>query len=187
LASSPFIYVVVPGLGDSGPDHWQTLFAAGRRDVRRVRQKDWDRPLRRSWVRGLDETLATTEGQVVLIAHSLGVMTVVHWASRAPAAWRIAGALLVAPPDLEAGRGSIPPRWLMWAAGWTPIPMRRLPFRAVVVGSANDAMCAPARSRAFAQAWGAGFHDLGVAGHINAASGYGSWRGLDRLLACVAD
>jgi uncharacterized protein len=185
LGGSPVTYVIVPGLGDSGPDHWQSLFSDGRPDVARVRQADWDRPSRRAWVNGLDETLHSVEGRIVLVAHSLGVMTVVHWAARGRAQSRVDGALLVAPPDLEAGRAGIPPRWLLWLAGWAPVPMRALPFPATVVGSADDPMCAPERARAFATAWGAGYYDLGVAGHVTASTGYGTWRGLERLLATV--
>ena len=184
---APVTYVVVHGLGGSGPDHWQTRFAAGRSDVCRVEQTDWDRPRRRPWVKALAETIAGCDGKVVLIAHSLGVMTIVHWAAEARDTSRVAGALLVAPPDVEAGRGGVPPHWVMWLSGWAPIPMRRLPFRASVVSSADDPTCSTTRARAFASAWGASFLDLGLAGHVNPASGYGPWRGLERLLATTVD
>lgn len=186
MDATPVTYVVVPGRGGSGLDHWQTHFAAGRSDVRCVVQKDWDRPRRGPWVRGLREAIDGCEGSVVLIAHGFGVMTVAHWAARERNTSRVVGALLVAPPDVEGGLGGMPPRWVMWLSGWAPIPMRPLPFRASLVGSANDPMCSPARARTFATAWGASFLDLGLAGQINPASGYGRWRGLDRLIATTA-
>ncbi len=182
MASSPVTFVVVPGLGDAGPDHWQTLFEAERTDAVRVRQRDWERPTRRAWVKGLEDTVAAVEGQVVFVAHSLGALAVVQWAARTRQASRVAGALLVAPPDLESAQVSLPPRWLLWVSGWAPTPMRKLPFPATVVGSANNPLCSAASVRSFAKSWGANFVDLGAAGHINAASGYGNWRDLGRLL-----
>jgi predicted alpha/beta hydrolase family esterase len=44
---------------------------------------------------------------------------------------------------------------------------------------------APARARAFAAAWGAGFASVGRAGHVNAASGLGDWPAGQALLAKV--
>lgn len=178
-------YVVVPGIDGSGPDHWQTLFAAGRSDVRWVHQKEGVSPQRRSWVKRLSQVIGGADGDVVLVAHCHGVVAVAHWAAQARDTSQIVGALLVAPIDVEGGLGGIPPRWVMWITGWTPIPMQPLPFRATVVGSANDPMCSIARARALSTAWGASFLDLGCAGHVDAAAGYGSWRGLDRLLATI--
>jgi predicted alpha/beta hydrolase family esterase len=51
----------------------------------------------------------------------------------------------------------------------------RLPFPSVVVLSSDDRYVSVERGRAFAAAWGSEVVELGAAGHINAASGYGPW------------
>ncbi|MEN9309442.1 MAG: hypothetical protein RL173_3374, partial [Fibrobacterota bacterium] len=73
-----FSLLNVPGLGGSGPLHWQTAWEEALPGLGRVAQDDWDRPERRAWVRRLTESVNASEGQVVVVAHSLGCGTVVH-------------------------------------------------------------------------------------------------------------
>lgn len=87
------------------------------------------------------------------------------------------GALLVAPADVEHGPG--PDQRLN---GFAPMPRQRLPFPSLVVASRNDPHVEFERAAAFAQNWAADFFDLGMAGHINADSGYGPWSDGLRLL-----
>jgi hypothetical protein len=54
--------------------------------------------------------------------------------------------------------------------------------RTPVVASRDDPMWAFDRARQFARAWGAEFRDIGPAGHINTAAGYGPWPELPALL-----
>ena len=162
-------FFLVPGLGSSGPDHWQTHFERLNPDFTRVEQRDWERPDRREWVDTLARALAGEAlGQVVLVAHSLGCVTVAHWAGRY--GHRIKGALLVAPSDVETAHYAAFP-----TTGFGPMPLRALPFPSKVVASRNDEWVTPARARQFAEAWGSELVDIGNAGHINAASGYGPW------------
>jgi predicted alpha/beta hydrolase family esterase len=58
-----------------------------------------------------------------------------------------------------------------------PIPETPLRVPATVVASRNDPWMRFARSKLLSQAWGADLVDLGFAGHINVASGYGPWVG----------
>ena len=162
-------FFIVPGLGNSGPEHWQTYFERQNPDFVRVQQRDWDSPNRPEWVETLAQALASEDlSQVVLIAHSLGCSTVAHWA--ATYGHRIKGALLVAPVDVEtAAFATLPP------AGFEPMPMQRLPFPSKVVTSTTDQWVAEARARQFAEAWGSELVVIGDAGHINAASGHGDW------------
>lgn len=64
--------MLLPGLGNSGPGHWQTQWEAGLDNVVRVQQQEWDAPQRRDWVAALDKALLALDGQVILVAHSLG-------------------------------------------------------------------------------------------------------------------
>ena len=160
---------IVPGLGSSGPDHWQTYFERTRPDFVRIEQREWDVPDRAEWIERLEDALDGEDlSQVVLVAHSLGCATIAHWAARY--GHRIKGALLVAPSDVETAHYASFP-----TTGFAPMPLARLPFPSKVVFSQNDAWVTPARARQFAEAWGSELLDIGAAGHINTASGYGAW------------
>ena len=187
MSSTPPTIVIVPGHGNSGPEHWQTLLERAHPGAIRVQQKHWNAPIRRQWVAGLERTMRALDGRAILVGHSAGVSTIVAWAHRAPHVANIAGAILVAPPDMDTRLPGYPPRWAFRLAGWAPVPMHRLPFHSIVVASENDHFCAPARARAFAHAWGSEFVDIGRAGHINTAAGFGEWplihQMVDRLSA----
>ncbi|KZE34824.1 hypothetical protein EV683_102155 [Crenobacter luteus] len=172
--------LVVPGWQDSGPNHWQTLWERGYPFSRRVEQADWQRPDKDAWVAALAATVADIDGTVVIAAHSLGAVTVAHWAAGADYAAfrRVKGALLVAPPDVERADvvAAVP------ASGFSPLPLLRLPFPAILVASRSDPFCDFARAGDFAAGWGAKLVDAGDAGHINPASGHGPWQAGQRLL-----
>ena len=160
---------IVPGLGNSGPDHWQTYFERQQPDFTRIEQREWDAPNRADWVATLEQALAGEDlSQVVLVAHSLGCVAVAHWAGQF--GHRIKGALLVAPSDVETAHYAAFP-----TTGFGPMPLARLPFPSKVVFSQNDEWVTPVRARQFARAWGSELVDIGAAGHINAASGHGAW------------
>ncbi|WP_231590659.1 RBBP9/YdeN family alpha/beta hydrolase [Hymenobacter terrenus] len=159
----------MPGLGNSGPDHWQTHFERLNPDFMRIEQRDWESPDRQEWVETLARALANEDlTRVVLIAHSLGCVTVAHWAAQYDL--RIRGALLVAPSDVETAHYAAFP-----TTGFAPMPLDALPFPSKVVASSTDEWVTPVRARQFATAWGSELIDLGAAGHINTASGHGNW------------
>ncbi|MCA1664451.1 MAG: alpha/beta hydrolase [Myxococcales bacterium] len=168
--------LVIPGLSNSGPDHWQSQWERARGDCVRVEQRDWETPSRADWVATLDAAVSTMRGPPVLVAHSTGCATVAHWAATARAQRRARGALLVAPSDPEA------PSYPSGPSGFAPMPLLRLPFPAIVVASDDDEYVTPERAAEFAHAWGARLVNLGRAGHINGASGLGSWLDGQRLL-----
>ncbi|MER8184538.1 alpha/beta hydrolase [Kitasatospora sp. NPDC094015] len=174
----PVDHLVLPGYQDSGPAHWQSLWVRAEPDsFRRVEQADWDHPQPGDWVATLDRAVAAARGPVILVAHSLGCVTVAHWVAGSPAAaTRVAGALLVAPADIDTTE--VPE-----LVGFRPVPLRRLPFPSTVVAGSDDPWCTPARAQSFATAWGARFVELGPYGHINSDSGLGSWPEGRALLA----
>ncbi len=170
--------LIIPGLGSSGPDHWQSRWERERPDCRRVPLGDWDDPTPIGWMAALGSAVGKVEGFPVLVAHSLGCLAVAWWSRSLPEqAGKVAGALLVAPPDVE--RAEVDPR----VGRFAPLPRRSLPFPAILVASRNDPYSGFARSREMAAAWSADFHDAGDAGHINDASGLGSWEQGQELLA----
>lgn len=161
--------LILAGLWNSGPRHWQTLWEHKHPDWQRVPHRDWTNPTCEEWVAELDAAIAASElGPPVLVAHSLACALVAHWA-RSGSGLHVAGALLVAPSDVEA------PGYPKEAVGFAPMPMEGLPFPSVVVASSNDEYVSLARARAFAAAWGSRLVDIGEAGHINGDSGFGPW------------
>lgn len=160
--------LLVPGWTNSGPQHWQSLWAAEHPEWTRVLQRDWDRPVRSEWVAALDSAVASLDAPPVLIGHSLGATTIAIWASEAGRA-SAAGAILVAPADVA--RGDAPPE----IRGFAPVPLVRMPFPSLLVASRNDPYLAWSRAELFARTWGAELHDAGFSGHINTDTGYGPW------------
>lgn len=163
--------LILPGIGNSGPEHWQSRWERRDPACRRVVQDEWDAPRCADWVATLDTALRTEKGPVVLVSHSSSCALVAHWArgaSRAELA-NVRGALLVAPSDPDG------PMYPVGATGFSPVPMDRLPFASIVVSSTDDVYVTPQKARAFAEAWGSTFVDVGAAGHINAGSGLGDW------------
>ncbi|HEX6573270.1 MAG TPA: alpha/beta hydrolase, partial [Steroidobacteraceae bacterium] len=126
------------------------------------------------WIEAVDRCLADIAGPVVIVAHSGGVMMVVHWAQqhRRP----IHGALLATPADLES---PLPPGYPsqdeLQRNGWLPIPRLPLPFSSIVAASSNDPLARHDRVVQLAQAWRSELVELGEVGHLNPASGYGPW------------
>ena len=176
------VCLTLPGLDGSGPDHWQSRWELERPGVERVDLGSWSQPSRNLWIARLERALAGARGPVVLVAHSLSCHLVAWWASMAGegASRPVAGAMLVAPPDLD--RAHIDPR----IAAFAPSPRGVLPFPTVVVASRDDPYAGFQRQREMAGNWLAAFCDAGPIGHVNGASGIGSWQAgqlvLDRLL-----
>ena len=50
--------LIIPGLGGSGPDHWQSRWQAKLPNARRVEQADWDHPDKAAWLARIAETVA---------------------------------------------------------------------------------------------------------------------------------
>lgn len=164
---SPGNVLILPGWLNSGLDHWQSRWQRTHAYVR-VEQHDWLRPLRGDWIARLEDVLLSCTEPAVLVAHSLGCLTVAAWAAHSKNTHLVKAALLVAPPDSarEDMRQMLP--------GWV-VPLQKLPFNSVVIASSNDPFCDIDRAGQFATSWGASFIDIGERGHINADSGLGDW------------
>ncbi|TGD83124.1 RBBP9/YdeN family alpha/beta hydrolase [Hymenobacter wooponensis] len=158
--------LIVPGLGNSGPEHWQTYWEQ-HYGYSRVQQGNWDQPVLADWVQNLEDVVATAGPDVVLVGHSLGCVTIAHWASTTR--HRIKGALLVATADVD--RADMPPEVMNFAL----IPLTRLPFPSIVVASTNDEYITLERAQHLAEVWGSRFVNVGALGHINSASSLGLW------------
>lgn len=161
------IGLVLPGLGNSGPDHWQSRWERADPSFIRVQLGDWDRPSYEAWREVLEKSVARAGARTVLVAHSLACILVAHWARESNL--EIKGALLVAPPNPDR------PDFPREAVGFSPVPLSRLRFPSIVVASSDDPYGSLEFTRGLADAWGSRFASIGPAGHINADSGLGDW------------
>lgn len=170
----------VPGLYNSGPEHWQSYWERGFPQIERITQRDWETPACAEWIAEVDKAVTIAGGaSVVLASHSLGCATVAHWAKVFHRAIR--GAFLVAPSDVEA------PTYPPGTTGFAPLPLGKLPFPSIIVASTDDPYVTLERARFFANSWGSEYVEVKRAGHINAASGLGSWAYGLRLLQRLID
>ena len=163
MSQTPTI-VIVPGWRDSGPGHWQSLWAESVVGAVRVHQDDWISPVRSAWVHSISQTILSQDGPVIVAAHSLGCIATTHLSPEVTQ--RIQGALLVAPADPERRSALV---------DFAPVPYHPLPYRSVLVASSNDPYCPVRTAGAYARAWGSEFVRLQNAGHINIESGFGEW------------
>lgn len=162
-------FLVLPGLGNSGLDHWQRRWAQRFANGHVVEQAEWDHPSRDAWVDTILADIRMATRPVVLIAHSLGTIAVSHVAARLSDT-KVRGAFLVSAPDLELN-----PNVPRETAPFAPIPRDPLPFPSMLVASNTDPFCTIDRAVEFATCWGSDFHEAGDAGHLNVASGHGPW------------
>ena len=168
--------LILPGFGNSGEAHWQSLWEQGESDFKRVVQKDWLRPVCHEWVLALENALKETNSDVVLVAHSMACLVLAQWASNKHHA-SIKGALIVAPPNPK--ETTFPKE----AIGFEQIYNGCFDFPSIVVASTNDEYATLEYAKNLAKSWGSEFVDVGPKGHINANSALGFWdEGWDLLV-----
>lgn len=172
--------LIVPGLDGSPDPHWQHWWAATDPKALMVDLSNPDRPVPAVWEIEL-ASMILQHPDSILVGHSLGAVLI----ARLLATWphlRIRGALLVAPAETQ-GNDRI--------GQFGAIPELRLDVPTTVVASRNDPWMSFARATHLARAWGSDLVDLGHAGHVNVASGFGPWaRGKalrDAVLAASAE
>lgn len=168
--------LIVPGLREHVAEHWQTLLAAKLSKVRSVPPLETDKLSLAARVEAIQRQVEQIDGPLIMVAHSAGVLMVLHWAARYGATHPLKGALLAAPPDLDTSwpEGYPTPESLR-ANGWEPLPKGRLPFPSIVAASTNDHLASLDAVSRMAQDWGSELINLGAVGHLNPAAGYGEW------------
>jgi len=170
--------LLIPGLEGSGPDHWQRHWLREIPGAELVDLGLWHKPHRNTWINKLNLAVHRAGRPVVIVAHSLGCHLAAWWAKFEQPGWAtpVAGALLVAPPELDFFPRD--PRLEAFA----PTPADALPFPSTLVASRDDPWIGFETSRQLSRRWGSEFVDAGCAGHLNAASGLGGWPQGKRLL-----
>ncbi len=160
--------LILPGIGNSGPDHWQSLWEKANSSFVRVQQRDWDSPVCEEWLEVLEKSVARVDVDAVLVAHSLACLLVAHWAAQTHL--KVKGALLVAPPNPDG------PNFPKEVVGFSPLPIKSFRFPSIVVASTSDPYGSLEFAMSCALAWGSRFVSAGAVGHINSNSGLGEWR-----------
>ena len=114
----------------------------------------------------------------MLAAHSFGCLVAAHALQQATHAADVAGVLFVAPAS---------PAKFTFAGTFDA---RRIGVPSIMIGSDTDPWMPLADARELAQRFGSAFVNLGDAGHINTAAGYGPWPRakyfIDTLVHCAA-
>ncbi len=168
-----FHVIIVPGLHDSSPEHWQSLWHRRHPEFARVRQDDWEHPHLATWAARLGQVRSADQRPALLVAHSFGCLTAVHSIARDSA--KLAGVLLVAPADPDKFAVS------------DLLPALPLPCPSIMVASSNDPWMRADNARAWARRWGSELVEGGPLGHINADSGLGDWQAGQSLLRRLAE
>ena len=160
--------LIVPGFKGANDDHWQTRWENNIKAARRVEMGDWHKPVFEDWKTNLINAVNDAQKPVIFIGHSLGAQVITRAAKEV--ADKVAGAFLVAPPDVE--NPEIRPRHLLTFGPYSREP---LTFPSFTIASRNDQFCAIDKAEEMAASWGSYFLDAGECGHIDSASGHGPW------------
>jgi predicted alpha/beta hydrolase family esterase len=171
-------YLIVPGLNNSGPRHWQSFWAKSLPNATRVVQRCWDKPQKEEWIETLDKAVRNLGSDTIIVAHSLGVATTVMWltqkAEQSKIPSQVKGAFLVSPSDVDN---------IEIIKSFAPMPLQKLSVPACVVASENDPFVSMERALFFANAWGVPVFNAGALGHINSDSDLGEWEQGRQFLA----
>ena len=160
--------LLVPGLYDSGPQHWQTLWHQQHPHWLRVVQSDWSEPDLVRWAQPVIEQLEKSSQPLTLVAHSFGCLASLYAARQLPE--KVSSLFLVAPAD---------PELLGVQEG---LIYHKAPVTGRIIASSNDPWMPLDRICLWAQRWALPLSLLGPLRHINAESGHGAWpEGLELL------
>ncbi|UFT94975.1 RBBP9/YdeN family alpha/beta hydrolase [Pectobacterium carotovorum] len=168
-------YLIVPGYTNSGPEHWQSYMERKYTNVIRVIQDDWNNPCRQTWVERLDQTIKNTTGDIVLIGHSCGAVSVAQWVE-SYASEKVVYAVMVALADVDAQDA------LEDIRQQRPLPTKNFSITSLLICSDNDEHLSLQRAHELASAWGSEIKVIPDAGHIHTAAGYGEWLGGEKLI-----
>ncbi|GAA1519020.1 RBBP9/YdeN family alpha/beta hydrolase [Nocardioides humi] len=177
LPSQPL--VIVPGIDDSPPGHWQSLWQAAHPDARRIAPQSFIQPDLSDWVQAVDEAVNSATSRPLLIAHSLGCLAAIAWAIEGNVD-DVAALFLAAVPDPSG------PSFPGAAQSFREVRARELGVGSLVVASENDPYGEIAYAQGVARALAGQFRAVGRQGHINESSGVGLWPVGQALLADLA-
>jgi len=173
--------VILPGLGGSGPEHWQSWLAGRLADGHQVRFPDLpnlDAPVLADWLTALGATLdGLPDGGYDVVCHSLAGLLWLHHAARRPAGPRPARVLLVAPPS---PRTAIPELRTFVPPPLDADAVRRAAGGTVLVCADNDPYCPEGAALAYGRPLKLPVTVLPGQAHLNTEAGYGPWPAVEQ-------
>lgn len=165
--------IIVPGVGGSDYDHWQSWLQRQLVSCSRVQQQDWNMPLLQTWVHNFAKTVENISAPMQVIAHSFGCLTTVSALNEFPELTQhIQKIILVAPanPARFGDQGFARDSNNDYSAYFHQLKLK-VPCDMII--SENDPWLSFDDANHLAQAWHLRPHNLGQVGHINVASGFG--------------
>ncbi|AZN63694.1 esterase [Acinetobacter johnsonii] len=165
--------VIVPGVGGSEHDHWQSWLQRQLKSCSRVQQQDWNKPLLHAWVEQFVKTVQVIQEPIQIVAHSFGCLTTVAALAQHPELnQKIKNLVLVAPAnparfgDAGFARDSQNDYQQYFHQFKLQVPTQ-------MIISENDPWLNFQDALQLAKAWKIRPKNLGQVGHINVASGFG--------------
>ena len=167
-------HLIVPGVGGSDQQHWQSWLQDQLPNSSRV-QQNWDRPVLQEWVQQWVSHVNAIEAPIQVIAHSFGCLTSLAALVQYPDLQdKITNLILVAPANpnrfgengfSEAGQDSY----------FEYFQQLQLGVSSLMLISENDSWLSIEDAVHFAEIWQFPYVNLGQVGHINVASGFGAF------------
>lgn len=170
-------FLILHGLGGSGPDHWQTwLYHELIKYGEQAYYPDFpepDHPIKNDWLERLHMILSEIpeEDELIVVAHSLACILWFHYATSSPKR-KANKAILVSPPSLHTNFDAV--------NTFFPLPTRlsdssKGAEKTVIIQSSNDPYCC-VEDTIYYQDLGIPHVTLPKMGHINTESGQGPWQ-----------
>ena len=165
--------VIVPGVGGSENTHWQSWLQRQLMSCSRVHQANWNHPVLKDWVAQFVKTVTPIQDDIQIVAHSFGCLTTVAALAQHPELKpKIKKMILVAPanPARFGDAGFAYDSQNDYAAYFHQL---KIDVPTTLLISENDPWLTFKDAKHLAKTWKLKPINMGLAGHINVASGYG--------------
>lgn len=194
--------LIVPGFHGSDDAHWQSWLQGSVAQAQRLSGVDWESPILSVWAGRIRQQLQNSAAPQWIVAHSFGCLAASVAVSDIP--WQVAGLIFVAPADparfsllgcrsVEAGGEESAVTISTHSAHqtgthtnslrypkddvdvWSVLPRQPLGANGILIASTNDPWLSLPCAQQMAAEWQLDLLNVGQAGHINTASGFGPW------------
>ena len=165
--------VIVPGVGGSEHDHWQSWLQRQLKSCSRVQQQDWNNPVLHEWIEQFVKTVQAIQEPIQIVAHSFGCLTTVAALAQHPELnQKIKNLVLVAPanPARFGDAGFARDSQNNYQQYFHQLKLQA-PTQMII--SENDPWLNFQDALQLAKAWKIRPKNLGQVGQINVASGFG--------------
>ena len=165
--------VIVPGVGGSEHDHWQSWLQRQLKSCSRVQQQDWNKPVLHEWIEQFVKTVQAIQEPIQIVAHSFGCLTTVAALAQYPELnQNIKNLVPVAPanPARFGDAGFARDSQNNYQQYFHQLKLQ-VPTQMII--SENDPWLNFQDALQLAKAWKIRPKNLGQVGHINVASGFG--------------